>query len=296
MANWKKIIVSGSNGHLANLDVDSLSSGVVTGAAGNLTTTAINGSGNILATTGATGIQATGAFTGSFSGDGSALTGLATNLTVGADTGNDDTVDLQNDVLEFTGGTNISATVSNNTITYNLGGSILSASAISAPSTQGQVQLTNNGAAQSAITVNSLGTTGTPTFGSITVTNDATVNGNLTVNGSLTTLSTTNTNIKDKFLLLNSGSATIGDESGIVFGGANGTSGNGVGLIWNGDYNSNDGRLAIANNVNSDATSAAVSYYVGGVFDGNATAAASAQADHRGNIRVDSSDDIWIYA
>ena len=62
MASWKKVVVSGSSAELANISVDSLSSGVVTGAAGNLTTTAINGSGNIVATTGASGLVHSGSF------------------------------------------------------------------------------------------------------------------------------------------------------------------------------------------------------------------------------------------
>ena len=76
MATWKKVIVSGSSANLANLQVDSLSSGLVTGASGNLTTTAVNGTGTILATTGATGVSMTGSFTGSFTGDGAGLTGV----------------------------------------------------------------------------------------------------------------------------------------------------------------------------------------------------------------------------
>lgn len=296
MAVWKKIIVSGSSAHLANINVDSLSSGVVTGASGNLTTTTINGSGNIVATTGATNLVMTGSFTGSFKGDGSGLTGLATNLTIGADSGADDTVDLVNDTLTFTGGQGVTSTVSDNQISYAIASGIISASSLGTNTTQGQALLVQNGNSGSAVTINSLGTTGTPTFASITTTGNATVGGDLTVNGSLTTINTTNTTIKDQFLLLNSGSATATDESGIIFGGSNGTNGNGAALVWNGDYNSNDGRLAIANSVNSSATSATVSYYVGGVFDGTEADAATAQADHRGNIRVDSSNDIWIYA
>ena len=76
MATWKKVIVSGSSANLANLQVDSLSSGLVTGASGNLTTTAVNGTGNIVATAGATGVSMSGSFSGSFQGDGAGLTGV----------------------------------------------------------------------------------------------------------------------------------------------------------------------------------------------------------------------------
>ena len=83
MAEWKKVIVSGSTANLANVQVDSLSSGVVTGASGNLTTTAINGTGNIVATTNASGLIHSGSFSGSFVGDGSSLTGItATTLDI----------------------------------------------------------------------------------------------------------------------------------------------------------------------------------------------------------------------
>jgi hypothetical protein len=79
MASWKKIIVSGSTAELAALQVDDLTSGQVViggGDAGNLTTTAINGTGEILATSGATDVSMTGSFSGSFVGDGSGLTGV----------------------------------------------------------------------------------------------------------------------------------------------------------------------------------------------------------------------------
>lgn len=71
MANWKKVVVSGSSAELANVKVDSLTSGQVViggGTAGNLTTTAVNGTGNIVATTGATGLSHSGSFSGSFQG------------------------------------------------------------------------------------------------------------------------------------------------------------------------------------------------------------------------------------
>ena len=137
--------------------------------------------------------------------------------------------------------------------------------------------------------------TGVDITGNATVSSDLTVSGNLTVAGTTTEVQTANLSVEDKFILLNSGSSTATDESGIIFGGSGGTALTGSALIWNGDYNSNDGRAAIAHTVAGSSTTATVAYYVGGVFDGNSSDAATAKADHRGNIRVDSSDDIYIY-
>jgi len=128
----------------------------------------------------------------------------------------------------------------------------------------------------------------------VTIGNNLTVTGDLVVNGDQTILSVTNLAVDDKFIMLNSGSTTAGDESGIVFGGSNGSANEGAALIWNGDYNSNDGRLAVANSVNGSATSASPNYFLAGVFTGSAAGAATVQADHPGNIRVDGSD-IYIY-
>jgi hypothetical protein len=78
MATWKKVIVSGSTANLAALQVDNLTSGQVViggGTGGNLSTTAINGTGNIVATTGAT-VNMSGSFSGSFVGNGAGLTGV----------------------------------------------------------------------------------------------------------------------------------------------------------------------------------------------------------------------------
>jgi regulator of RNase E activity RraA len=78
MATWKKVVVSGSAAQFSALKVDNLtaSQAVIGGGnAGNLTSKAISGTGNLIAN-GASGVQLTGSFTGSFKGDGSQLTGL----------------------------------------------------------------------------------------------------------------------------------------------------------------------------------------------------------------------------
>ena len=83
MATWKKVVVSGSSAEFAALKVDNLTSGQVViggGSAANLSTTAINGTGNIVATTAASGLVHSGSFSGSFSGNGSGLTGVTANF------------------------------------------------------------------------------------------------------------------------------------------------------------------------------------------------------------------------
>ena len=136
--------------------------------------------------------------------------------------------------------------------------------------------------------------TGDKLADSIVIAADLTVTGDLLVAGDTVTVNTANLNVEDQFILINSGSSTATNESGIIFGGSNGAVGAGAALVWNGDYNSNDGRLAIANAVTWNDTSATVSYSVAGVFEGSTGDAATAQADHAGNIRIES-DEIYIY-
>jgi len=54
--------------------------------------------------------------------------------------------------------------------------------------------------------------------GSRTFQNDVTITGDLVVNGTTVTVNADNLNVEDKYVLLNSGSAVVGD-SGLVFGG-----------------------------------------------------------------------------
>jgi hypothetical protein len=128
----------------------------------------------------------------------------------------------------------------------------------------------------------------------INVAGNLSVQGNLDVQGTVTNINTTNLDVEDAFILLNSGSSATSD-SGIIFGGSNGAVAAGAGLIWDASYNTNDGRLAVVANMASNATGAQTpAYYVGGVIAGTEADAATAEADHIGNIRVEGSD-IFIY-
>ena len=102
MPTWKKVIVSGSNANLTALQVDNLTSGqvVIGGGASNLSTTAINGTGTIVATTAATGLSHSGSFSGSFQGtatitDGNAFIQNGNSFGTTATLGTNDTQNLQ---------------------------------------------------------------------------------------------------------------------------------------------------------------------------------------------------------
>ena len=133
----------------------------------------------------------------------------------------------------------------------------------------------------------------------ITIANDLTVTRDLIVNGTSVTVNTANLNVEDPFILLKSGSSNTSD-SGVIFGGSTGTANTGKALIWDASYNSNDGRLAVSTTaVAGDATanfdgSGTAGYYIAGVFAGSEADAATAKADHAGNIRIESSE-IYIY-
>ncbi len=137
-----------------------------------------------------------------------------------------------------------------------------------------------------------LATSDNVTFANVTAT------GNLEVQGTVTTLNTANLNVEDQFILLNSGSNS--KDVGIVFGGTSGTNQRGKALVWDYNYNGNDGRLGISStdvlhtNTSAIDFSGTNGYYVAGVYLGSESDAETAKADHPGNIRVESSE-IYIY-
>ena len=125
-----------------------------------------------------TGASASGSFSGSFEGDGSGLTGLATDLSISGDSGTD-TVDLQNDTLAFSGTSNeVVTAVTDNTVTFSLPDDV----------TIGQ---------------------------DLTVTRDVVISRNLTVSGTASFQHTEDLDVADRFIRMASGSTSAGD-GGIV--------------------------------------------------------------------------------
>ena len=213
--------------------------------------------------------DATGSFIGSFTGDGSGLTGVTAAGTLSS------SAQIADDISG-----SLSAAHLNTKVPGLISGSSVASSA------QGQFALTTNGVAATVVDLG-LQTTDSPTFAGLTV------SGDLVVTGDTIESQVTNLNVEDKYILINSGS-TSGD-SGIIFGGADGTANQGVGLFWDNGYNSNDGRLGIVNSIAAGASGDQTpSYHIAGVFEGTEVNAATAQADHPGNIRVES-DEIYIY-
>ena len=285
-------IASDISGSLSNTAIAALGSGIIssstqidtdlfdidglvsssTQVVGHLPSGTVSGSAQTVANLASQRITATdftGSFTGSFTGDGSGLTGLVATGTLSS------SAQIADDISGSLSATAVAA----------LGAGIVSGSSV-ASSAQGQFALTTNGVAASAVDLG-LQTTDSPTFAGLTVAGDLTVTGN-TIEAQVTNL-----NVEDKYILLNSGS-TSGD-SGIVFGGSDGSANQGAGLFWDNGYNSNDGRLAIVGTIAAGATGDQTpAYHIVGAIEGNEAAAATAKADHVGNIRVES-EEIYIY-
>jgi len=211
---------------------------------------------------------------------------ISTSFDVAADSGTTDTV-AGGETLTFAGGNGVSTTVSDNNIAIDIAAGIVSGSTFSSPS-QGTVRATVNGVQTDVDT--GLQSGDSPTFAGLTVSANAVINGDLTVNGTTTTLNTTNSALQDKFILLNSGSADP-DEGGLIVDAGGGT---GAAFI----YDAGDARWGFNTSVDATATTANSQAYVSAVLDedNGAHDVDAAAFQKRGNIKIDSSDEIWIYS
>ena len=129
------------------------------------------------------------------------------------------------------------------------------------------------------------------------------VGGNLTVNGSTTTINTEDLVVEDRFIIIGSGSVNNNNtDVGIIFDSGS-VDGAGMALYYDDSAN----RLAVGtgvNDINMDA-SAAVGAGGGGqgtvagdivtVSSGSVTPDSTAAAFGQGEMRIDNSNDIWIY-
>ena len=123
-----------------------------------------------------------------------------------------------------------------------------------------------------------------------TLSGNVTVTGNLIVTGDTIEQQVTNLNVEDKFILINSGSAS--GDSGIIFGGSGGTENTGTALF----FDDSADVLALGTGVAFGATTAAVAAKVGTITESTAvpTAAPTYQGVGSMHVKTDSQD-IYIY-
>jgi hypothetical protein len=153
--------------------------------------------------------------------------------------------------------------------------------AVSDTSGQTGINLTLSGDTLSGV-VSGLSTSDDVQFRNITATGD------LTVQGALTSLQTTNLNIEDQFILLNSGSSDAAVQ-GIVFGGSTGTQGAGEAFFYDADTDRPAWSTAA---VEWDATDATVGAFIPRVFDVDGSS--HTPINEVGSIQV-SGGEIYIY-
>jgi hypothetical protein len=195
-ATWKKVIVSGSSAELANLNLDN---NLVVSQSIRVT----SGSNNVV-TQQITGTQAGTFLTGSFSGSffGSAVINLP-DLTQGAGI----VPFLYDGQTTATVAVSGAAALTNNYINKWNGHAFVNSSI-----TDDATSVTILSSATGGLTVQAGGTKVT---GDSFFYDNLTVQGNITVNGTASFINTENVLVKDKFILIASGSSTLTD-AGII--------------------------------------------------------------------------------
>ena len=145
-----------------------------------------------------------------------------------------------------------------------------------------------------------LGNGGTVTYGladsiggARTFTGDITFASDIVVQGTASFQNTTNLEVADQFILLNSGSTTDNSPGGIII--QQDTQDQGVAFAYDAAADSNNGRWGTTDAVNASGTTFSADAYVSYVIDIDAGQSDIAKYQQNGNIKVDSGD-IWIYA
>ena len=230
----------------------------------------------------------TGSFTGSFVGDGSGLTGVASTLAISGSSGNG-TVALKTQALSIEAGEGIDTVASNQTITISgedataTNKGIASFASADFAVSSGAVSL------QSDITIDQ----------DLTVTRDATIGrnaliqGNLVVQGTASFQHAENLDVADRFIRLASGSTAVGD-GGIVVqqdGAANGEAF---------AYDAATTRWSMTGSFDPSTTSYTPDAFMSAVVEGavgeDTPSGVVAKYQKKGNIFVGANQDIYIYS
>ena len=139
-------------------------------------------------------------------------------------------------------------------------------------------------------TIQGVGTTNNVTFASVTTTADVTVGGNLYVNGTTTAINSTNLNIEDKFILLNSGSAGSPAYEGGIIVESGSTAGTGNAFY----FDASDNRWALKNGLSSTNTAAVTAEAFMGVVIVDTIANAQNSVHYKEGAIIVDSQDVYI--
>ena len=124
-----------------------------------------------------------------------------------------------------------------------------------------------------------------------TLTGNVTVTGNLNVTGDTIQAQVSNINVEDRFILLNSGSTT--GDSGIVFGGSDGSANQGSGIFWDSPANI----FGFSAGITAEDTSATHTSKLGNIQTAASTPSTAPTFQGVGTVHVNTSDEgIWIYS
>jgi len=207
--------------------------------------------------------QFTGSFSGSFVGDGSGLTGIATTLTVDGDTGTQN-VSLTDDDLQILGTTNEIVTA-----VTKVGNDVKATISLPDDVTIGQ---------------------------DLTITRDVNIQRNLVVQGTASFQHREDYDVADRFIRLASGSTAAGD-GGIVIQQAS-AAGSDVGYGETFGFDSANLRFGVTSSFDASTEAFVPDAFMVNVIEGagNDPDAVVSKYDKKGNIFVANNEDIYIYS
>jgi hypothetical protein len=269
MPNIKKIVVSGSAisqlsndaGFALNTAITGAFTAVSGGLQSRLTTVeqSIGGGGGLLSSSAQIASDISGAFTATSGAFSTRITTNETNISTQTSRVN-----------------SLEAATSSYALAANISGAFTAVSTSIAGRT---TVLEGSG------TIQGVGTTNNVTFANVTATGNVSITGTLFVDGTTTTINSTNLNIEDKFLLLNSGSTGPSYEGGIIV--ESGSTGTGNAFY----FDASDNRWSLKGGLVATNTAAvtAEAFMSVAVVDtlNNATASVYYKA---GNIIIDNQD------
>lgn len=310
MAQWKKVIVSGSSAELSQLTLDtqlavtSGGTGVtalsdITAGSGltvtNGTDTVIGGDVTISLDGNVSDISGITPTDGTFIvGDGANFvgeTGDTARTSLGLGTGDNVTfTQITGSAIQLTSlptGTDNTVLVidgSGNVVTDEIDSRVWGSTLVDGSGTTNQVAYWSD---SDTLT----GNAGFTFDGSTLTAPDVTVTGDLTILGDTVTANVSTITVEDKFILLNSGSVSGLNDGGIII--ETGTGGQGVAFGW--DNSATRFGFQQVTELSAAGTEIATEAFVASVLDIDAGLSDIAAFQKNGNIKVDSGE-IYIYA